>query len=64
MEGLRNWCIHMTLTNLGLLMARYVEKLVWGWYAKMCGLRWVSTLVFGWGPVRDVFGYTNLCIIG
>jgi hypothetical protein len=24
---------------LGLVVARYVGKLVWGWYVRMCGLR-------------------------
>ena len=47
MEGLHYWCLHMIITSLGSVMARYVEKLVWGWYAKMCGLRWVSTWCMG-----------------
>ena len=39
MEGLLNWCKHMHVAILGLCLARYVGKHVWGWYVGVCELR-------------------------
>ena len=51
MEGLLNWCIHMIVTILGLILAKYVGKPILGWYVGMCELRWVSTVSW-WGLVE------------
>lgn len=44
------------------LLARYVVKPIWGWYVRMCGLRWVNTWVSRWGPVREcILLYQSSC---
>ena len=46
-KGLLSWCRHRIIIILALVMVRYVGKLVWGKYIRMCGATWANTWVFG-----------------